>query len=48
LRDLLIIEGRIGHALGSFEDFIKNLEGEVGIKPKPGTQRQMPDETTES
>lgn len=35
LRDLLIAEGRIGDALGSFEDFIKDLEGEVAIKPAP-------------
>ena len=48
LRDLLIAEGRIGDALGSFEDFIKDLESEVDIKPTPCPRRQMPDDTTES
>ncbi len=35
LRDLLIAEGRIGNALGSLEDFMKDLETEVEIKPAP-------------
>ena len=48
LRDLLIAEGRIGDALGSLDDFIKDLEGEVGIEPTPRPQRQMPDDTAES
>ena len=49
LRDLLIAEGRIGDALGSLDDFIEDLEGEVGIEtPTPRPQRQMPDDTAES
>lgn len=35
LRDLLIAEGRIGNALGSLEDFMKDLKAEVEIKPAP-------------
>ncbi len=43
LRDLLISEGRIGNALGSFEDFMKNLESEVDMRMIPHPQRQEPD-----
>ena len=43
LQDLLISEGRIGNALGSFEDFMKNLESEVDMRIIPHLQRQEPD-----
>lgn len=43
LRDLLISEGRVGNALGSYEDFMKNLESEVDMRIIPHLQRQEPD-----
>jgi hypothetical protein len=43
LRDLPIAEGRIGDALGSLEDFITDLEGEVYVAFTPRPRRQKAD-----
>lgn len=42
LRDLLIAEGKIGNALGSLDDFLKDLEGEVDLRSTTSPQPKKP------